>query len=206
MIVYIGYRCRQKRSAAAIYARVGLRERGREQICATWDKLSHTNTLQCIHTHICVQAILISILPVHHNASDRPTNAFHIPTKYNTVYNWCAVADSSVCRSVEAPDWAPSDFHPFSPIKEALGGRHSDRMRPCMTGWHSNLKASRGIYALVGRWRRCVGRGGGLPWRLMSLHCAYSYLCTTALSIFFLVFIWMALLKAGCLHADRHRE
>ena len=28
------------------------------------------------HAHICIQAILISILPVHHNASDRPTNAF----------------------------------------------------------------------------------------------------------------------------------
>ena len=52
-----------------------------------------------------------------------------------------------------------------------------------MTGWHSNQKASRGIYALVGRWRRCVRRGGGLPWRLMSLHCAY--LCKTALSIYF---------------------
>jgi len=36
------------------------------------------------HTHTCIQAILISILPAHHNASDRHTNALHTPTKYNT--------------------------------------------------------------------------------------------------------------------------
>jgi hypothetical protein len=80
----------------------------------------------------------------------------------------------------------------------------SDRMRRCLTGWNSNKKASRGIYALVGRWRRCVERGGGLPCTLMSLHCAY--LCKTSLSIHFAVCIRMVIVQAGCIHTDRHGE
>jgi hypothetical protein len=73
----------------------------------------------------------------------------------------------------------------------------SDRMRQCMTGWYSNQKASRGIYALVGRWRRGVWDVvRGLASTLVSLYCAY--LCKTALYFFWSSAEWL-FVQAGCI-------
>jgi hypothetical protein len=54
-----------------------------------------------------------------------------------------------------------------------------------MTGWYSNQKASRGIYALVGRWRRCVGRGAGT-----ALKISVIALCLFVQNSTFFIFFW----------------
>lgn len=65
-----------------------------------------------------------------------------------------------------SPDLAPSDFHLFGPLKEAMGGRkfHSDEeVRNAVHEWlRRRPKAffSAGIQALPKRWRTCIERGG----------------------------------------------
>ena len=61
-----------------------------------------------------------------------------------------------------SPDLAPSDFHVFSPLKDALSGtrfRNNDEVRSAVREWlRTRLKKlfSRGIYAPVKRWRKCI--------------------------------------------------
>ena len=61
-----------------------------------------------------------------------------------------------------SPDLAPSDFHVFGPLKEAMGGK-SFRSDEEMQQWlHSQPKDffSRGIHALPKRWNTCMERNG----------------------------------------------
>jgi hypothetical protein len=61
-----------------------------------------------------------------------------------------------------SPDLAPSDFHLFWPLKDALRGRHFRSVKEAVHDWLAQQPKdffSRGIYALVERWR-CVERGG----------------------------------------------
>jgi len=61
-----------------------------------------------------------------------------------------------------SPDLAPSDFHVFGPLKDALSGtqfRDEDEVRSAVHEWlHTRPKElfSREIYALVKRWRKCI--------------------------------------------------
>jgi len=63
-------------------------------------------------------------------------------------------------------DLAPSDFHIFGPLKEAMGGKsfRSDKeVQPAVHGWlHSQPKDffSRGIPALPKHWNTCMERNG----------------------------------------------
>ena len=65
-----------------------------------------------------------------------------------------------------SPDLAPSDFHMFGPLKEAMGGNkfHSDEdVRQAVHEWLRGLPKeffSKGICALCKRWRTCIERGG----------------------------------------------
>ena len=57
---------------------------------------------------------------------------------------------------------APSDFHAFSPLKDALSGiqfRDDDEVPSVVHEWLCTCPKeffSRGIYALVKRWQRCI--------------------------------------------------
>jgi len=59
-----------------------------------------------------------------------------------------------------SPDLAPSDFHVFVPLKDALSGtqlRNSDEVRSAVHEWLRTRPKeffSRGIYALVKSWRK----------------------------------------------------
>ena len=61
-----------------------------------------------------------------------------------------------------SPDLAPSDFHVFGPLKDALGGtqfRDDDEVRSAVHEWLRTRPKeffSRGIYALVKCWRKCI--------------------------------------------------
>jgi histone-lysine N-methyltransferase SETMAR len=65
-----------------------------------------------------------------------------------------------------SPDLALSDFHVFGPLKDALSGtlfRDDDEVRSAVHEWlctHPKDFFSRGIYALVKRWRKCTELGG----------------------------------------------
>lgn len=65
-----------------------------------------------------------------------------------------------------SPDLAPSDFHMFGPLKEAMGGkrfRSEEEVRHAVHGWLCGQPKdffSKGIYALCKRWRTCIERGG----------------------------------------------
>ena len=60
------------------------------------------------------------------------------------------------------PDLAPSDFHVFGPLKDALSGtqfRYDHEVRSAVHEWlHTRPKEffSRQIYALVNRWRKSI--------------------------------------------------
>lgn len=65
-----------------------------------------------------------------------------------------------------SPDLAPSDYHIFGPLKEALGGKKfstDDEVKTAVHAWLCSQPQdffSRGIEALVKRWRTCIARGG----------------------------------------------
>ena len=65
-----------------------------------------------------------------------------------------------------SPDLAPSDFHLFGPLKEALSGRkfHSDdEVQEAVHSWLKGRPKSffaSGIRALVGRWQKCIDKQG----------------------------------------------
>jgi len=65
-----------------------------------------------------------------------------------------------------SPDLAPSDFHVFGPLKEAMEGksfRSDEEMQKAVHEWlHSQPKDffSRGIHALPKRWNTCMERNG----------------------------------------------
>ena len=63
------------------------------------------------------------------------------------------------------PDLAPSDFHLFGPLKNALQGRRfsCDDVKAAVHEWlrtqHKTFFAD-GIKKLVGRWENCIGKQG----------------------------------------------
>ena len=65
-----------------------------------------------------------------------------------------------------SPDLAPSDFHVFGPLKEAMGGksfRSDEEVQQAVHEWlRSQPKEffSRGLHALPKRWNTCMERNG----------------------------------------------
>jgi histone-lysine N-methyltransferase SETMAR len=65
-----------------------------------------------------------------------------------------------------SPDLAPSDFHLFGPLKEALEGRRFRCDEDVKNAVHQWLRAQPktfyydGIKQLVGRWEKCVEKQG----------------------------------------------
>lgn len=65
-----------------------------------------------------------------------------------------------------SPDLAPSDFHVFSALKEAMGGKHFRSDKEVKTAVHDWLQTrpkdffQRGIYALPKCWKTCIERQG----------------------------------------------
>jgi histone-lysine N-methyltransferase SETMAR len=66
-----------------------------------------------------------------------------------------------------SPDLAPSDFHVFGPLKEALAGRRcrcDGDVKITVQQWlHAQPKTFYydGIKKLIGRWEKCVEKQGG---------------------------------------------
>jgi hypothetical protein len=65
-----------------------------------------------------------------------------------------------------SPDLAPSDFHLFGPLKEALRGRRFPCDDDVKAAVHQWLRAqpktffADGIKKLVGRWEKCIAKQG----------------------------------------------
>ena len=66
-----------------------------------------------------------------------------------------------------SPYLAPSDFHLFGPIKEALRGRRlscdDDDVKAAVQQWlrtQPKTFFSDGIKKLVGRWEKCIAKQG----------------------------------------------
>lgn len=65
-----------------------------------------------------------------------------------------------------SPDLAPSDFHVFGKLKDAMGGKHFQSDEEVKTAVHEWLQAQpkeffkRGIHALPKRWNTCITRQG----------------------------------------------
>jgi histone-lysine N-methyltransferase SETMAR len=64
-----------------------------------------------------------------------------------------------------SPDLAPSDYHVFGPLKEALSGKKfstDDEIKEVVHRWLCSQRSfnSHGIQALVKRWHTCIERGG----------------------------------------------
>jgi hypothetical protein len=65
-----------------------------------------------------------------------------------------------------SPDLAPSDYHIFGPLKEAISVKtfHSEEVQEAVHEWlRTRLKVfvSRGTQESVKRWRACIERNGG---------------------------------------------
>jgi histone-lysine N-methyltransferase SETMAR len=65
-----------------------------------------------------------------------------------------------------SPDLAPSDFHLFEPLKEALRGRRSscdDDVKAAVHQWprvQPKTFFADGIKKLVGPWKKCIAKQG----------------------------------------------
>ena len=65
-----------------------------------------------------------------------------------------------------SPDLAPSDFHLFGPLKEALRGRRfstDEEVKEAVHEWLGSMPESffsEGIKQLVRRWNKCCERNG----------------------------------------------
>jgi len=65
-----------------------------------------------------------------------------------------------------SPDFVPSDFHPFWPMKGRLRGKHFPSNDAIVWGvkqWATSAGADfyeRDLQALVNRWRKCIANGG----------------------------------------------
>ena len=65
-----------------------------------------------------------------------------------------------------SPDLAPSDFHVFGPLKEAMAGksfRSNEEVQQVVYEWLCSQPKkifSRGIHALLKRWNTCVEHNG----------------------------------------------
>ena len=83
-------------------------------------------------------------------------------------------------QTLYLPDLAPSDFHVFGPLKEAMGGmsfRSDEEVQQAVHEWlHSQPKDffSRGIHAIPKRWNTCIECNGDLLTYLV--HGAESFL------------------------------
>ena len=62
-----------------------------------------------------------------------------------------------------SPDLAPSDYHIFGPLKEALGGTTfrsveevQEAVHECLHKQRRHVFLSRGIQAFVKRWEKCI--------------------------------------------------
>jgi hypothetical protein len=73
---------------------------------------------------------------------------------------------SPVHHTQYSPDLAPSDFHMFGPLKEAMERkkfRSEEEVRRAVHGWLCGLQKeffSKGIFAVCKRWRTCIEHGG----------------------------------------------
>ena len=67
---------------------------------------------------------------------------------------------------VHSPDLAPSDYHLFTPLADALRGRKFSSDEAVQKAVHESLCdqpktfMSDGIHKLVDRWNKCIEMGG----------------------------------------------
>jgi hypothetical protein len=96
-----------------------------------------------------------------------------------------------------SPDLAPSDFHVFGPLKEAMGGKSFRTDEEVQRAVHEWLRSqpkeffSRGIHALPKRWNTCIERNVG--YREEWSHCVPFVFNKLRDKKMFKFFIWLAL-------------
>ena len=92
-----------------------------------------------------------------------------------------------------SPDLAPSDYHLFGPLKEALRGRRSTSDQEAKDAWHAaQLKTffSEGIRKLVQRWTKCVEKQEDYVEKLCSVTSLHCNKCITTLRIIASFYKW----------------
>ncbi|GBO29128.1 hypothetical protein AVEN_240790-1 [Araneus ventricosus] len=71
-----------------------------------------------------------------------------------------------VSATASSPDFAPSDFHLFGPLRQHLGGKHfadDDDVQHEVLMWMREQPKefyAAGIGALIKRWDKCINIGG----------------------------------------------
>jgi hypothetical protein len=128
------------------------RHRGSTVISATYSNLLRENLKPAIRQK-WRGLLTMGVCLLHDNP--RP------PTAAATVSTIEKLRFECIPHPPYSPDLAPSDFHVFGPLKDALSGtqfRDDDEVWLAVHEWlrsHPKEFFSRGIYALVKRWRRC---------------------------------------------------
>jgi len=85
-------------------------------------------------------------------------------TAHSTVATIQDLSFKCLPHPLYSPDLAPSDFHVFGPLKEAMGGESFRSDEEVQQAAHKSLHSqpkdffSRGIYALPKRWNTCMER------------------------------------------------
>jgi histone-lysine N-methyltransferase SETMAR len=103
--------------------------------------------------------LLSSVVLLQHDNAHPPT-ARAIAKKITDLCLEC------IPHPAYSPDLAPSDYHVFGPLREALGGKKfstEDEIKEAMHRWlrsQSEDFFSHGIQTLVKRWHTCIERGG----------------------------------------------
>ena len=105
------------------------------------------------------QGLLSSgVLLLHDNA--RPHTAIH------TLQTLVKLGFTVLEHLAYSPDLAPSDYHFFGPLKDALRGRRftSDRVKKAVHEWlaaQPKTFFSEGIQKLLECWNKCIAKHGG---------------------------------------------
>jgi len=87
-------------------------------------------------------------------------------TAHSTVATIQDLSSECLSQPPYSPDLAPSDFHVFGPLKQAMGGKSFRSDKEVQQAVHEWLNSqpkdflSRSIHALPKRWNTCMERNG----------------------------------------------
>ncbi|PNF23181.1 hypothetical protein B7P43_G02737 [Cryptotermes secundus] len=143
---------------------------GFHKVCARWVP----KELTVLHKQIKRRGLLSKgVVLLHDNA--RPHTAAH------TAETLQKLKFDVMAHPPYSPDLAPSDYHLFGPLKEALRGRRftSDQeVKEAVHVWLATQPKtffSEGIRKLVQRWTKCVEKQGDCIKKLILMYVFYLY-------------------------------
>jgi len=138
-------------------------------------QISHGSAYQIIHEELGFHKICLLQESLPQSTSARPHTASQ------TVETINHLGFGVLEHTAYSPNLAPSDFHLFGPLKNALRGRRFSTEKEVREAVHKWLRDQpitflEGIHNLVDRWTKCIEKEGDYVEKLRT--CSGLHLCT----------------------------